>query len=74
MSEISRKNAISVLQMIEAHGSLPIQAKEKAISDMQKLEKIEEIFRNCDRMVSEKVFNSKSVCEEIEHILKGEEE
>ena len=69
MSEISRKNAISVLQMIEAHGSLPIQAKEKAISDMQKLEKIEELIDNC-RAWEEDMANCLI---EIEQIVKEEE-
>lgn len=67
---MTNEQAIKVLNMIEAHGSLAIQAKEKAIQALQKLDEIERII-NCDDPVAgelpfqiqEDVFKYKMICE-----------
>lgn len=66
---MTNKQAVTVLNMIEAHGSLAIQAKEKAIQALQTIDEIARII-NCDDPVTgelpfniqEDVFKYKMIC------------
>lgn len=74
MAEINRKICIRNLKYIKDRYKLKNCAEEdtfnQAISDMEKMEKIKKIFATCGRTVSDKVFNPKLVCEQIEQIVK----
>lgn len=62
---MTNKEAITVLNMIEAHGSLPIQAKERAI------EALEEISHLINRPCEACEFHGEYGCCKWECVFKG---
>lgn len=62
---MTNEQAIITLYMIEAHGSLPIQAKEKAIQALKAIEKIKQIVNISNSVIQEDVIKYKMICEVI---------
>ena len=63
---MTNEQAISVLNMVEAHGSLVIEAKQMAIQALERQKKIKEIIDISNMVIQEDVLKYKMICEVME--------